>query len=179
MTSSFWKHEADKRKAKETNRILVETEKSARELAPPKHPKELYIECLKNSAEWRHYSASAEFTIDDLAMYACKNVGCAINYCGLIKTGVESEWRGSSDCTEEIAAFNKCMVDERRRYAWMDSTTRPPMYEYLQQRIKEKTLENKFNLLSEDEGRRLRKELQPVQQLEETKLEEPKTPINL
>ena len=57
---------------------------------------------------------------------------------------------------EEIAAFNKCMVDERRRYAWMDKSIRPPMYDYLQTRIKEKALETKYHLLSEEEGQKLK-----------------------
>ena len=48
-----------------------------------KDPKALYVECLKNSAEWHAYSASESFSLDDLAMYACKNVGCAVNYCQL------------------------------------------------------------------------------------------------
>ena len=111
---------------------MKQTYQDAKAIAPAKHPKALYIECLKNSAEWRAYSASPSFSIDDLAMYACKNIGCAINYCSLVKQSIPSDWQGSSDCMEEIAAFNKCMVDERRRYAWMDKSIRPPMYEYLQ-----------------------------------------------
>ena len=87
MTEDFWRRERD-RKAQtpdESNRLLKQTYQDAKSLAPAKHPKALYVECLKNSASWRAYSASPNFTIDDLAMYACKNVGCAINYCGLVK----------------------------------------------------------------------------------------------
>ena len=50
---------------------------------------------------------------------------------------------------EEINSFNKCMVAERRRYAWMDKSIRPPIYEYVQNRIKEKALEEKYGLLSD------------------------------
>ena len=64
-------------------------------------------------------------------MYACKNVGCAINYCSLVKMSYESDWKGSSDCSAEIESFNKCMVAEKRRYAWMDKSERPPIYEYV------------------------------------------------
>ena len=83
MTEEFWQSHK-KRLAgtsDEQNRLLKQTYKDAAELAPYKHPKALYVECLKNSASWHAYSASERFTIDDLAMYACKNVGCAINYC--------------------------------------------------------------------------------------------------
>ena len=48
------------------------------------------------------------------------------------------------------------MIAEKRRYAWMDKSERPPMYDYVQQRIKEKALEQKYNLLSEDEEQSLK-----------------------
>ena len=79
-----------------------------------------------------------------MAMYACKNIGCALNYCSLVKMGQPSDWEGSSDCMDEQKAFNKCMVDEQRRYNWMDKSIRPPMYEYVQNRIKERMEEDKF-----------------------------------
>ena len=43
------------------------------------------------------------------------------------------------------------MVAERRRYAWMDKTNRPNLYDYAQQRIKERALEGKTNILSDEE----------------------------
>ena len=94
-----------------------------------------------------------------MAMYACKNIGCAINYCGTVKMSTPSLWEGSSDCQQEIKDFNKCMVDEQRRWNWMDKSQRPPMYDYVQQRIKEKALEQKYNLLSEEESSLLKQEI--------------------
>ena len=103
----------------------------AASIASRKHPKYLYIECMRNSTEWRAYSAAERFSVQDMAMYACKNVGCALNYCSLVKMGWPSDWQGSSDCMDEQKEFNKCMVDEQRRYNWMDKSIRPPMYEYV------------------------------------------------
>ena len=82
-----------------SNRLLSQTYKDAKSIATPSHPKKLYIECLKNSSYWHHYSASTGFDIDEMAMLACKNIGCSINYCGLMKVQYENEWEGSSDCT--------------------------------------------------------------------------------
>ena len=48
------------------------------------------------------------------------------------------------------------MVEERRRYSWIDKSIRPPMYEYLQNRIKEKALEEKYNLLTAEESQSLK-----------------------
>ena len=84
-------------------------------------------------------------------MLVCKDVGCLVNYCSLIKMDYPSMWQGSSDCTEEIDSFNKCMIAERRRYAWMDKEKRPNLYDYSFQRIKERALEGKQNFLSEEE----------------------------
>ena len=43
------------------------------------------------------------------------------------------------------------MVAERRRYSWMDKTNRPNLYDYAQQRIKERALEGKTNILSDED----------------------------
>ena len=139
------------------NKVLKQTYEDAAELAPRKHPKYLYVECLKNSQEWHSYSASESFSVADMAMYACKNVGCALNYCGLVKMGWPSDWEGSSDCIDEQKAFNKCMTDEQRRYNWMDKKERPPLYDYVQQRIKEKLAEDKYMglILGENEQKEL------------------------
>ena len=62
-----------------------------------------------------------------------------------------SVWEGSSDCMDEISEFNKCMVAERRRYAWMDKAIRPPLEAYTYQRIEEKAKDRKYNLLDLEE----------------------------
>ena len=169
MTEHFWQQEKERLKgnSEQSNRLLKQTYQDAAELKKPSHPKKLYIECLKNSTYWHHYSSSDSFSIDDMAMLACKNVGCAINYCSLQKQSLESDWAGSSDCMEEINSFNKCMVAERRRYAWMDKSIRPPIYDYVQNRIKEKALEEKYGLLSDTESKRLKDEIRVAHEKEQ------------
>ena len=49
------------------------------------------------------------------------------------------------------------MVAERRRYAWMDKAIRPPMYDYVQARIKERALEAKHAFLTDEEREKIRK----------------------
>ena len=123
--------------------------------ASDKHPKALYAECLKNTSFWHHYSASPKISIDDMAMMVCRDLGCEINYCGLIKKSYVTEWEGSSDCTNEIKAFNDCMVQERRRFQWLDQ--KPVMYDWIQQRIAERRKEKKFlNVLSAEEQQAIR-----------------------
>lgn len=51
------------------------------------------------------------------------------------------------------------MIAEKRRYAWMDKKERPPIYEYVQNRIRERALEQKYGLLSEDEVLQLKTEI--------------------
>ena len=114
MTENFWQQHQKRisQTPDQQQKILKITYEDAKELAPRKHPKALYIECLKNSSEWHAYSAAESFSVADMAMYACKNIGCALNYCSLVKMGWPSDWKGSSDCMEEQKNFNKCMVDE-------------------------------------------------------------------
>ena len=99
-------------------------------------------------------------------MYACKNVGCALNYCGLVKMGWPSDWEGSSDCIDEQKHFNQCMTDEVRRYNWMDRASRPPIYDYVQQRIIEKTQEDKYLglILNDSESNELKEHIRKQNQ---------------
>ena len=50
------------------------------------------------------------------------------------------------------------MTDEQRRYSWMDRETRPPLYEYVQERILEKNQEDKYLglILTESESSELK-----------------------
>ena len=43
------------------------------------------------------------------------------------------------------------MIAERRRYAWMDKAIRPPLYEYTWNRVRERALEGKQNMLTDEE----------------------------
>ena len=133
------------------NKLLRITYEDAASIASRKHPKALYVECLKQSNNWRAYAASESYGIDDMAMLVCKDVGCAVNYCSLVKMDYPSLWEGSSDCQNEIKEFNNCMVSERRRYAWMDKAIRPPLFDYTYERIKERAQLASHNLLNEEE----------------------------
>jgi hypothetical protein len=120
MTEKFWEEEKKKTDANTylSNKLWKQTWEDMRSIKSDTHPKALYIECLKNSTYLHHYAASDKLSIDDLAMLVCKDLGCEINYCSLIKKSVPMEWEGSSDCSSEISNFNKCMQLERRRYMW-------------------------------------------------------------
>ena len=108
MTENFWRQEKIRVDATpdKQNKLLKITYEDAASIASRKHPKYLYIECLKNSNNWRAYSASKTYSIEDMSMLVCKDVGCAVNYCSLVKMDQPSLWEGSSDCMAEIGAFN-------------------------------------------------------------------------
>ena len=127
-----------------------------KDFASDKHPKALYAECLKNTQFWHHYAASPKISVDDMAMMVCRDLGCEINYCSLVKKSYVTEWEGSSDCTQEIKNFNDCMTQERRRFTWMKE--KPAMYDWIQQRVAERRKEKKFlNILSVDEQEAIKK----------------------
>ena len=65
----------------------------------------MYIECLTNNPFMRHYSAQKDILVEDMAAVVCKDVGCMVNYCGLLKMSLEMEWRESSDCVDEYKVF--------------------------------------------------------------------------
>ena len=174
MTEKFWQQH--KARIDETpdrkNKLLKQTYEDAASIASRKHPKYLYVECLRNGAEWRSYSAAESFGVADMAMYACKNVGCAVNYCSLVKMGWPSDWTGSSDCIDEQKNFNKCMVDEQRRFQAIDKKERPPIYEYVQARILEKVEEDKYIglILNETENNELKEAIRKQNQKKEAAL---------
>ena len=152
MTEDFWQQEKKKQdgNAFNSNLIWKTTMKDVKDLASDKHPKALYAECLKNTSFWHHYAASPKVSIDDMAMMVCRDLGCEINYCGLIKKSYVTEWEGSSDCTQEIKAFNDCLTQERRRFSWMQE--KPAIYDYIQERVADRRREKKFlNILSVEE----------------------------
>lgn len=166
MTEHFWQQEKARQDATpdKQNKILKITYEDAKSLASRKHPKYLYVECLKQSNNWRAYAATSSYTIEDMSMLVCKDIGCAVNYCSLVKMDQPSLWEGSSDCTEEIDSFNKCMIAERRRYAWMDKAIRPPLQEYTWKRIEEKRADAKYSLLDGEEQLKLRKMIAEMQE---------------
>jgi hypothetical protein len=46
------------------------------------------------------------------------------------------EWQNSTNCAKELSSFNSCIDQEKNRYQKM--TTKPPIYEYIQNRIVDK-----------------------------------------
>ncbi len=112
MTEKFWQQEQARLAGTpdQQNKLLKVTYEDAKSIASRKHPKALYVECLKNSTYWHHYSASEAFSVDDMSMLVCKPEGCLVNFCSLQKMDYPSVWEGSSDCMQEIKEFNNCMV---------------------------------------------------------------------
>ncbi|CDW90958.1 UNKNOWN [Stylonychia lemnae] len=161
MTEEFWQEDKKKQESNpfNVNPIMQQTYKDARSIASDKHPKALYAECLKQSTYWTHYAASPRVSIDDMAMMLCRDLGCEVNYCGLVKKSYPMEWEGSSDCIDEIKQFNDCMTRERRRYAWLDE--KPPMFDYIQNRLAEKRKEKKFAIIFKPD------ELEAIEKLRE------------
>lgn len=139
---TFWKQEI---KRKEDNpylssKIWKQTWEDMESIKSDKHPKDLYTECLSNNPYWRYYTNNSNLSVDDLAMALCKDVGCDLNYCGLIKKSIPSDWKGSSDCTNEYKAFNSCIAREKR--VWLSNKVEISMYDYIQSRY-EKDKEEK------------------------------------
>lgn len=142
-SQQFWKEELQR---KENNpylsgKLWKQTWEDMESIKSDKHPKELYTECLSNNPYWRFHTAQAGLTVDDLAMALCKNVGCDLNYCGLIKKSIPSDWKGSSDCSNEYKAFTDCMTRERRNWLW--NKHEESMYDYIQNRYEKDKLEKR------------------------------------
>ena len=106
------------------------------------HPKALYTECMKNSANMHHYASQPDLLVEDMSAILCKDMGCMVNYCGLLKKSYPSEWENSSDCVDEYKNFTDCMKMEQRRFNWMPASQRREIskYDYIQQRLGEKRL---------------------------------------
>eukprot|EP00347_Sterkiella_histriomuscorum_P006526 403352429 len=174
MTEEFWQSQKKKHESNpvNVNPLLVQTEKDAKSIASDKHPKALYAECLKQSTYWTHYAASPKLSIDDMAMMLCRDIGCEVNYCGLVKKSQPMEWEGSSDCVDEIKNFSNCMTQERRRYQWQE--IKPPMFDYIQNRLEEKRKNKKFaNMFTQQELEAIEKlKQEDKQQLEEKRQKE-------
>ena len=106
----------------------------------------MYIECLTNNPFMRHYSAQKDILIADMAAVVCKDVGCMVNYCSLLKMSLPMEWEESSDCVDEYKVFNDCMRDEQRRWNWLPQAQRAEIvkYDYIQKRIADRRFQTKF-----------------------------------
>ncbi|CAI2365336.1 unnamed protein product [Moneuplotes crassus] len=160
----FWKQEQRRREDNPyvSNKLWKQTWEDMNSIKSDKHPKELYTECISNNAYWRFYTSGNNLTVDDLAMALCKNQGCDLNYCGLIKKSIPSDWRGSSDCSHEYKEFQSCIARERR--TWLGNKPDMSMYDYIQMRYEKDKKENKhkpvFEMELKEEGTTQTDELQ-------------------
>ena len=78
----------------------------------------------------------------------CKDLGCLVNYCALLKKSIESDWKNSSDCVNEYGEFQGCMKEEMRRYTYIPAKERPAKYDHIQARIQARKQNNKFRIIS-------------------------------
>jgi len=65
---------------------------------------------MKNNPFMHHYAAQKDLLVDDMAAIICKDVGCMVSYCGLLKKSYVMEWEESSDCVDEYKVFRDCMT---------------------------------------------------------------------
>ena len=123
-----------------SNLLWKTTFEDSQSIRSPKHPKYLYIECLSNNPYIRHYAAQQDLSVEDMAMLACKDLGCLVNYCGLLKRSVPSEWKESSDCVDEYQQFSECMKMEQKRWNWMPKEVKEKTvkYDYIMNRMQER-----------------------------------------
>ena len=56
-----------------------------------------------------HYAAQKDITVEDMSAIICKDLGCLVNYCGLLQKSYPMEWENSSDCVDEYKQFGDCM----------------------------------------------------------------------
>ena len=65
-----------------------------------------YLRCLRDSVFWHRYMKTESFGADDVAMWACKDHGCALNFYGQIRVNKRGEhWPGSQNAHEEMSKF--------------------------------------------------------------------------
>ena len=103
----FWQEQKTRDDATmiKSNKLWKQTYEDSQSIKSDKHPKALYVECLSNNSYIRHYAAQKDILIDDMTAMICKDTGCLVNYCGLLKKSYPSEWEGSSDCVDEYQQF--------------------------------------------------------------------------
>ena len=65
----------------------------------------MYFECMNNNSYMHHYAAQSDLLVDDMTAIICKDMGCLVNYCGLLKKSYPSDWEKSSDCVDEYTNF--------------------------------------------------------------------------
>ena len=83
----FWQEEkqrTDKNYLQE-NKLWKQTYKDSQEIRSNKHPKALYHDCMANNSYMHKYASQSDLMMEDMTAILCKDLGCMVNYCGLLK----------------------------------------------------------------------------------------------
>ncbi len=147
MTEKLWqerKHFHDEN-AKNMNKILKRTFDDKKDKIPTKHFKELYAECLKGSLDLVVWGSSKDLTVDDMAMLACRDVGCELNYCQTSMT--DPYEKPFENCESQHKQLVKCINQEVDIY---ETAPKGTLQEHLKLVLKMKK-ENKYKHLFETE----------------------------
>jgi hypothetical protein len=102
--------------AKNHNRLLTQTFQDKEDKAPKSMDfKSMYQECIKGSAELKLWGSSSNLTVDDMAVLACRDTGCELNYC---QTSLHDphEWKTFKDCDKQTRAVYKCISSQIRYF---------------------------------------------------------------
>ena len=114
MTEKYWQSKVQNDKSNKPNEILRRTYQDKIDKAPNKHFKDLYYECLKGSLNIRQWEISDELEVEDMAVLACRNVGCELNYC--TTSMFDAYERPFNDCDQQQKEFFTCINQEIRMY---------------------------------------------------------------
>lgn len=137
----YWKD----RNNKNLNPIIENTYEEKRKKAPNKHFKDLYFECLRGSLDIKLWQISDELTVDDMALLACRDVGCELNYCTTSFT--DPYERPFEDCNSQSKALYSCISREVNIYN--SQKEQIPLKTYLSKLLLEKK-NNKYKHLFEN-----------------------------
>ena len=71
-----------------------------------RHPRVGYVECLRDASFWHRYIKTDQFGPEDMAMWACKDIGCSLNFYAQMKmVKPDEKWQGSRNAMDEGLAF--------------------------------------------------------------------------
>lgn len=149
MTEKYWKERNHFNKINEKNihPVLKRTFDDKKEKIPVMHFKALYYECLKGSLDLKLWSMSDELSVDDMALLACRDVGCELNYCTTSMT--DQYEKPFENCDQQNKELFRCISREVDIY---NSNPVLSLQDHLKQ-ILEAKKKNKYKFLYEREQR--------------------------
>jgi len=136
MTEKYWQNRQTINKKDSLNGIIQRTYDDKKEKIPRKHFKELYYECLKGSLDLKLWAMSDELNVDDMALLACRDVGCELSYCQNSMT--DPYERPFENCEQHQSALFGCIDYQINMY------NKKPLASTIQEHLKI-VLENKKN----------------------------------